>query len=239
MVGGGVSGIIELISPDRVVKSPWPGDDAELCRRDIRLEAEVYRILGDCRCYIKFFGYDAQDGSITLEYMKNGTLRDYLRKHNDMISTCQRFKWSLQATEGLRILHSAGVIHCDFSPRNLLLDNDLQVKVADFGGCSMKGSCSSAMGSVRFLQPRFSCAAPDIQSDIFALGSTIYEIMTGASPYEDISSTQVKQLYSLSQFPILNEVPGEGVIRACWLLQIKSAHEVYDKLQAACTKHHI
>ena len=238
MIAGGVSGIVELISPDRVVKSPWPGADAELCRKDIRLEAQVYKILGDCRCYIKFFGYDPKDGSIILEYMKNGTLRDHLRKHNDMISTSRRFEWALRATEGLHILHSAGVLHCDFSPRNLLLDNNLQAKVADFGGCSINGSSSSAMGSVRFLRPGRSSASPDIQTDLFALGSTIYEIMTGASPYEDISSSQVKQLYALSQFPILNGVPGEGVIRACWLLQMQSAHEVYDKLQAAYASHH-
>ena len=119
-----------------------------------------------------------------------------------------------------------------------MLDNNLQAKVADFGGCSINGSSSSAMGSVRFLRPGRSSASPDIQTDLFALGSTIYEIMTGASPYEDISSSQVKQLYALSQFPILNGVPGEGVIRACWLLQMQSAHEVYDKLQAAYASHH-
>lgn len=237
MIAGGVSGIIELISPDRVVKSPWPGNDAELCRRDICVEAEVYQVLGDCECYVKFFGYNTEDGSITLEYMKNGTLRDYLRKHNDVIPAVQRFHWALRATEGLRILHCAGVIHCDFSPRNLLLDDDLQVKVADFGGCSMNGSWSSAMGSVRFLQPRRSSAPPDIQIDIFALGSTIFEIMTGVIPYEDISSSQVRQLYALSQFPALTGVQGEGVIRACWLLETNSVHEVYDMLQDAYAKY--
>jgi serine/threonine protein kinase len=236
IIASGVSGIIELISPDRVAKSPWPGNDAELCRRDIRLEAEVYRTLGDSPCYVKFFGYDTQDGSITLEYMKHGTLREYLAKHNDVVSVAQRFNWALRAAEGLHILHSVGFIHCDFSPRNLLLDDDLQVKVADFGGCSMNGSWSSAMGSVRFLRPRCSSKPPNVQTDVFALGSTLYEIMTGVIPYEDISSAQVRQLYALSQFPTLNGVQGEEVIRACWLLETKSADEVYEMLQAAYAK---
>ena len=102
----------------------------------------------------------------------------------------------------------------------------------------MNGLSSSAMGSVRFLLLGRSSATPDIQTDIFALGLTIYEIMTGASPYEDISSSQVKQLYALSQFPTLNGVPGEGVIRACWLLQMQSAYEVYDKLQVVYANYH-
>ena len=101
MIARGISGIIELISPNRVVKSPWPRANVELCRKDIRLEAQVYKILGDCWCYIKFFGYDPKDGSIILEYIKNGTLRDHLRKHNDMISTSRRIEWELRATEGL------------------------------------------------------------------------------------------------------------------------------------------
>jgi serine/threonine protein kinase len=134
-------------------------------------------------------------------------------------------------------MHSNGVIHCDFSPRNLLLDVDLQVKVADFGGCSMNGSSSSAMGSVRFLQPRRVSEQPNNQIDIFALGSTIFEIMTGVIPYEDMSSTQVKQLYALSQFPSLNGIQGGEVIRACWLLKTNSVHEVYDMIQAAYSEH--
>lgn len=135
--------------------------------------------------------------------MKYGNLRDYLRRHNNKISIGRRFEWTLRAAEGLRILHSTGIIHCDFSPRNLLLDDKLQVKVADFGGCSINGSWSSAMGSARFQQPCQIEALPTIHADIFSLGSTIYEIMTGSIPYEDVSSSQVRQLvrtFTVPQF---------------------------------------
>lgn len=181
---------------------------------------------------MKFFGYEPKDGSITLEYMRNGTVRDYLQGHNDEISSAQRVQWALQATEGLEVLHSTGIIHCDFSPRNLLLDANLEIKVADFGGCSIHGSQTSAMGSVRYYLSRSTRLPPSTQADIFALGSTIYEIMTGSIPYKDISSDQVKQLYELSQFPDLHGVQLGEVIRSCWLLQVESTKQVYSILQS-------
>ena len=233
IIGSGVSGIVELVSSERVSKSPWPGSDAELCRKDICLEAEIYHKLGDSRYYPRFFGYDSEDGSITLEYMKNGTLREYLRNNHDQISVDQRLEWAFSATEGLRGMHSHGILHCDFSPRNLLLDESLQVKVADFGGCSVNGSWSSAMGSPRFQQPRPRPAPPTVSTDVFSLGSTLYEIMTGKPPYEDVSSAEVKQLYQDSQFPNLDGICGGEVIRSCWLLKIKSLDEVLTLIEAA------
>ena len=227
-----MSGIVELIAVDCVTKSPWNGIEAEECRKEIQLEADIYRTVGHHQRFVKFFGYEPTDGSITLEYMRNGTVRDYLQEHNNEISFAQRFQWTLQATEGLQILHSAGIIHCDFSPRNLLLDANLELKVTDFGGCSIRGSRTLAMGSVRYYLPRSTRLPPSTGADIFALGSTVYEIMTGSIPYKDFSSDQVKQLYELSQFPDLSGVQLSGVIRSCWLLQVESAKQVCNILRS-------
>ena len=237
VIAGGASGLVELISPNLVVKSPWP-EAWEYCCKDIRLEAEVYQMLGEHRCLVKFFGYDPLDGSITLEYMQYGTLRDYLQTHGEQISLAQRFEWALRAAEGLGVLHSASIYHCDFSPKNLLLDADLELKVADFACSSIQGSRSSGMGSVRFFLPRGSRSArPSTLTDLFSLGSTIYEIITGAAPYNDLASPQIQQLYQLSQFPDLVGVQLADVIRSCWLLQVQSAEEVHDRILSASRIH--
>ncbi|KAL1622274.1 hypothetical protein SLS56_008807 [Neofusicoccum ribis] len=231
-VAGGVSGIVELISPGSVAKSPWPGSEEALCRKDIQLEAEVYRILGPHQRLVKFFGYNPEDGSITLEYMRHGTVREYLKMHGRSIPMAQRLRWAIQAAEGLALLHSSHILHCDFSPRNLLLNSSLELKVADFGGCSINGSWSSAEGSVRFHLPRALGTPPTVRADVFALGSTVYEIMTDRIPYEDVASGQVERLYKLSQFPDLSGVQLGEIIRRCWLSNLQSAQEVYSALRS-------
>lgn len=232
-IAGGSTGIVERISEDRVSKAPWTGREHKWCLLELDFEAKIYGILGSHPRFIDFFGRDT-DGALILEYMRQGTVRDYLQSHNE-ISQAQRFQWALQATEGLSILHSKAIIHCDFSPRNLMLSEDLQIKVADFGGASLNRSSTLAMGSVRFQHPSGSPQRPAAFIDIFSLGSTIYEIITGNIPYEDVSTDGVKQLYALSQFPDLTGVLVSGVIRRCWMLEFKGVADAYELLSKTDT----
>lgn len=158
-IDGGVSGVVELLPNGYVVKSPWNGWwEEEECREDMAREARCIpkapRLFGAHKRFIKFISYDQADYSITMEYMVNGTLRTYIEAYDDLISQEQRHQWVLAMAEGMDMLHSANIVHCDFSPRNMLLDENLELKVADFGCVSMDGSKSSAGGSVRFYPPR-------------------------------------------------------------------------------------
>jgi serine/threonine protein kinase len=228
-IDGGASGLVQRLSPTRVVKTPWAGFDKKRCREDLDLEAKIYQLLGPHPRLVEFFSQDPLDGAIVLEYMPNGTLRKYLEDHHQAeITPSQRLRWAREVTEGLGVLHAIGAIHCDFSPKNFLLDEGLGVKISDFGACSLHGSSSSGMGSVRFLL-RYD-EAPTVLTDLFSLGSSIYEIMTGRIPYGDVESHQVMQLYALSQFPDLTGVRLGDVIRSCWLLQVNSTEEVLNML---------
>ena len=236
-LGAGVSGIVELLPEGHALKSAWPGYEEEQCRQEIALEANAYRRLrehlGDHMRFLKLIAFDAVEATITLEYLANGTLREYLRAYKDRISRTQRHKWVLAAAEGLELLHSTSMIHCDFSPRNMLLDLDLELKIADFGCCSMDGSLSPAGGCARFYPPRDLQRTPlTTEHDLFALGSSIYEIITGMAPYEDVSTPLVQNLYAHLQFPDLSEVELRDIIRDCWLRQITSATEVRMRLQS-------
>jgi serine/threonine protein kinase len=90
-----------------------------------------------------------------MQYMPNDCLKNYLRIHNDKISLTERLQWVLETAEGLQLLHSANVIHCDVEHKNLLLDTDLGLKIADFSGSSLEGSQGSVSVGTRFLQPGF------------------------------------------------------------------------------------
>lgn len=166
-----------------------------------------------------------------MEYMANGTLRSYLEAHHDRISTTQRHQWICELAEGMELLHSAHIVHCDFSPRNMLLDETLGVKVADFGCVSINGSKSSAGGSVRFYPPRLQTRELiEPEDDLFALGSSIYEVVTGKPPYVDLDTEQIQCLYRLDQFPDLAGLDFSDIIRDCWLLRAQSARHVHQRL---------
>lgn len=232
-LAGGISGIVELQEDGFVVKSPWPGDEESECQQDLRLEAEVYRRLdarlGNHDCFLKA-SFDASTYTLKLDYMRNGTLRDYLRQHIE-ISNEQRYQWALAAAEGLHILHSIGVVHCDFTPKNMLLDDQLKLKIIDFGCSSVDGARSSGGGDARsYPDPEPGRRTWQAQHDIFALGSTIYEISTGTRPYHDISSKKVKALVKQRVMPGLDNVYMADVIRACWMEGSEDVKAIHDMI---------
>ncbi|KAL1969689.1 hypothetical protein VTN77DRAFT_8242 [Rasamsonia byssochlamydoides] len=130
----------------------------------------------------KFIEWDSETRCLTMEYLDNGNLGEDIQQHSQKITAeLRRHHWARQAAEGLDVLHSAGVVHCNISPRNFLLE-----KISDFGGASLSGPEPSAMAGTRFRDPDYNWDAPPVfGDDIFSLGSLIYFIMTGSYPYED------------------------------------------------------
>jgi len=109
----------------------------------------------------------------------------------------------------------------------MLLDADLSLKVADFGGSSLNGSKSLICGGVRYYVDDVWKGPTTPRMDYFALGSTIYEIMTGTSPYEEVNSKDVQPLFDSKTFPDLSGVPCGDLAEKCWRDEIDSAQEVY------------
>jgi serine/threonine protein kinase len=233
LIATGVSGIVELLSTGQVTKSPWPEDEES--RQDVATEALAYQRLfdrfGAHERFIKQISYDESENTITMEHMKNGTLRAYLEAHKNRISYGQRILWVCALAQGMEMLHTANIMHCDFSPRNMLLDTTLELKVTDFGCVSIDGARSSAGGSARFYIPRvLSRERFEVDDDLFALGSSIFEVLTGEPPYADLSIDQVRTLYGVKQFPYLSGLDLGDIIRDCWLLRAKSACDVHQRL---------
>ncbi|KFY18372.1 hypothetical protein V493_08685 [Pseudogymnoascus sp. VKM F-4281 (FW-2241)] len=159
-----------------------------------------------------------------MEYLENGTLKDYITTKSESLTPQLRLRWAKQASEGLSALHAAGVMHCDISPRNFLLDSDLHLKVADFGGASLAGSTPSAVAGTRFRYPVSDWdALPRFEEDVFGLGSIIYFIVTDTYPYKDVPSNEVEELYKSSSFPDITELAYGDIIRRCWDMQVSAA----------------
>lgn len=160
-----------------VIKTPiWDGNELRLVR-----ERDIYERLsqrGGHPSILRYYG-TVEDG-IRLEYVPNGNIRMFYHAHDQAeISFERRVRWATQIAEGLGFLHSVGVIHGDLTCHNVFLDEGLDAKVADFAGSSLDGSelLICIMPSHEYPGPVLST-----QGDIFALGSVLYEIMTGTPP---------------------------------------------------------
>jgi serine/threonine protein kinase len=229
----GSTSFVERLHNGSILKRPWPAPDrASERRRELRLESKIYDRIGKNSFLVEKLGWDDDDGALTLEYMPNGTLREYIKSHHEINNT-QRQKWSMEAAQGLQLLHQCGVVHCDVGPHNFLLDRDLQLKIADFAGSSLDGSLTDIRPGSRYKAPSKSKNAtgnPTIYDDIFGLGSTIYYIMEGSAPFEAFDSAEVQSKYQAGEFPDLEGIPYAKVVRDCWLGKFSCVREVIEAI---------
>ncbi|KAI9039929.1 zinc knuckle domain protein [Aspergillus affinis] len=224
-VGLGGTAILERLPSGTVMKtlipSPYCRAEEDDHRRNMRLEAQIYTMIGEHPRVPKLIHWDLKTCCLEMEYLENGNLKEYVLQNDQSIILQLRLRWSRQAAEALTALHGVEVIHCDLSPRNFLLDSHLNVKIADFGDASLCGSDPSATPATRFRHPDYDWnVQPVFGDDIFSLGSLIYFIMTGSYPYEEISSDEVEKLYEIQQYPDVSSVVCGAMIMQCWRRQV-------------------
>lgn len=166
-----------------------------------------------------------------MEFMPNDTLQQYIEDHHKNITRQEQLRWARQAAEGLQLLHASGILHCDVGPHNFLLDAALNLKIADFSGSSVNGSCASVCPRARYRAPDPEWKPgkpPTAGEDIFALGSVFYYIFTGNAPFHELEEEEVEKNYTAGIFPSLSGVPCSDIINQCWQQHASSAHQISD-----------
>jgi serine/threonine-protein kinase len=107
-----------------------------------------------------------------------------------------------QTCDGLAAAHAAGIIHRDIKPANLLLTGTGVVKICDFGiarlhdtaGDTTLSGVAPPLGSYKYLAPEQATGAPvDTRTDLYALGCTLYAMLTGAPPFSGSQQTVLHQ----------------------------------------------
>lgn len=108
-------------------------------------EALVYSLLGTRNLISELIAWDLESCILTLRNYPNGDLETYIQKphYDTRVDIGTRLRWASQAAEPVAALHIKGVIQNDVSPRNLLLDEDLNLRICDFAGSSLPGETSS------------------------------------------------------------------------------------------------
>ena len=138
---------------------------------------------------VNVFDVGEDDGIhyIVMELVEGITLKDYISKKGKL-SVKEATSIAIQVSMGLEAAHSHGIIHRDVKPQNIIISTDGKVKVTDFGiarAASSNTISSNVMGSVHYSSPeQVRGGYSDEKSDIYSLGITLYEMITGKVPFE-------------------------------------------------------
>jgi serine/threonine protein kinase len=113
---------------------------------------------------------------LLLEYMPNGSIADYLDGANPKLWIQERLKWIVQAAEAVAFIHKKGVLHCDISTANLLLDKKLNIRLYDLQGRLLNSGGtvrrnSESAEDIKSSMPRSDPNDANRKTNIFALGS--------------------------------------------------------------------
>ncbi|HZV46967.1 MAG TPA: protein kinase [Thermodesulfovibrionales bacterium] len=123
---------------------------------------------------------------IIMEYLEGVPLRQMLDNIKKM-PLAKTLDIVLQACYGLEYAHKYGIIHQDINPKNIFLQPDGSVKIIDFGLACRTGSVDTNFlfpGTIYYISPEQIKGDPvDERSDIYSLGITVYEMLTGTLPY--------------------------------------------------------
>lgn len=198
-------------------------------------EVQIYKRLPPHERLLRMIDYadEGLDSYIVFEYLRKGNLESFLAS-DARITYDQQLQWSLQAAEGIALLHSFGIIHADIKPQNMLLDDSMCLRVMDLSGSSINNLPPLCLESTRFFLPRpTDTAMPcSTKTDIFALGSSIYQIMQRSQPYAELASDDVERKYAQKVFPRVDDVPCGDIIMKCWTGQYTSAESVVNAIKS-------
>ncbi len=133
---------------------------------------------------------------IVMEYVDGLTLKEYIRRR-DMMGSEEVLKISIKIAEALKAAHANGIIHRDIKPQNIMVTQQGDVKVTDFGIAKAATSSTitqkgEALGSVHYFSPEQARGSyVDARSDLYSLGITMYEMVTKQLPFTGDSPVAV------------------------------------------------
>ena len=142
-----------------------------------------------------------------MEYLTGGTLQDVLNR-DGRAAPGDVIRYARQMCDALAFAHGRGVIHRDLKPGNFLLTDDGTLKLADFGLAAVReGNKLTAegrtMGTFRYMAPEQIRGKPPAcpQTDLYALGVVLYELLTGRPPYQGETPAETLQMHLKAPVP--------------------------------------
>ncbi len=140
-----------------------------------------------------------------MEYVQGVPLSKYIRD-NGRIAWQEVIEYSVQICQALKAAHDAGIVHRDLKPSNLILTDDKQIKLLDFGVAQVFASSKltktgGIIGTAEYMSPEQAKGQRATKkSDIYSLGAVMYVMLTARPPFSGQTSMEVIQKHRFGQF---------------------------------------
>ena len=195
---------------------------------------------------VKYY-VDFKEGNylyIILEFINNGDIEKFLKFYTQMRPIPEEIVWKLfiQSISGLEYIHSMNIIYRDIKPANLLIDNNMTIKITDFGACAIFNNNlrQTHIGSELYMAPEIKYnSGHDQKVDIFSMGVTFLEICFSylIKNESDIYKIKMKQkdnpYYSKELLEIFYSMIDDNKDKR------PSAKEILDRIKNEYLKHYI
>lgn len=220
-------------------------EDRALLKRFIR-EAETMAYLEHIHILpIYRYGLVEDDTAyLAMRLMQHGTLADLLRKQGTL-SLDKTLHFVEQIAQGLEFMHSMEVVHRDLKPSNILLDEESNIYLSDFGAVYLLSASASKSENAMRLSGTPSYIAPELLqgesatpvSDIYSFGVMIYQMLCGRLPFESehggVAALLYQQLHDAPTPPhLLNPEITPNVEKVLLTALAKKPQERYQSAEA-------
>ena len=147
---------------------------------------------------------------IVMEYVDGITLKQLLKRRGSL-TLSEAIDIMLQLTDGMAHAHDSYIIHRDLKPQNIMIQDDGQIKITDFGIAMALNSTqltqtNSVMGSVHYLPPEQAAGkGSTTKSDIYSMGIIFYELLTGKLPFKGDNAVEIALKHMRDPLPNIRE----------------------------------
>lgn len=202
---------LKILTPELVNEQNW---------QRFKAEAKILASLSH-PTLVRVYDLGIHAGSIpfySMDYLNGRSLEEILADDGP-IDLATTIDIMLEVLDGLAYAHRHGIVHRDLKPGNIMyctIDGARAVKVLDFGISKLLDNRSTTQaltvagdifGSPFYMSPEQSLGeAVDARSDIYSIGCTLFEMLTGYVPYESESSIEIMLMHQEADYPFLDEV---------------------------------
>ncbi|TMW55913.1 hypothetical protein Poli38472_008561 [Pythium oligandrum] len=239
----------------KTIRASEFGETNDQILREFQHEAAVLSMFGHHPCVVPFVGASTDIRfplSLITQYLPHGSLEDNLKQADvqQNLSIQQRTLMLKDAAAGLLNIHEGGFIHRDIAARNCLVDQDLRVKICDFGLCRRVNAYGGSLmkdsvGPVKYMAPE-SLQPPhsfSFDSDSWMFGVLMWETYSASPPFASMTPVEaMMKVLNGERLPVPNNVPAElqSLMESCFHdtpSQRPSMEEILAALDAVSSLH--